>query len=197
MLEILGFMKQHDVKSLLDIGANVGHFSTIVKANFPNMDLLMLEANPYCKGPLERTGLPFEIACLSDEFKEVTLYLNPLNYQCTGVSYYQENTHHYTDAHPHKMTTKLLDNIVGDKTYEYIKMDTQGSELDILRGGKKAVERAKYIQLELSLIEYNKGAPLKDEVVEYMATIGFKPTLLVENHYHEGNLIQEDWIFTR
>jgi FkbM family methyltransferase len=197
MNKIIDFLKENKVQSLLDIGANVGNFSKLVKHTIPDMNILMLEANPYCDHALHQSRIPYEIACLSDEIKTVDLYLNPKNYMCTGTSYYKEVTVHYDNADWVKTETKLLDDVVRDRTYEYIKMDTQGSELDILRGGTKTVEKAKYIQLEISVQKYNEGAPLKDEVLEYMKSIGFSPNILVENHYHEGQLIQEDWIFTR
>jgi len=202
MQDILNFLKENKVQSLLDIGANVGNFSRTVKHFFPDMNILMLEANPYCDHPLSQSGIPYEIACLSDDIKTVDLYLNPKNYMCTGTSYYKEVTVHYDNADWVKTETKLLDDVVRDRTYEYIKMDTQGSELDILRGGTKTVEKAKYIQLETTLVKYNEGAPLKDEVVDYMKSVGFSPTKLVETHYKDHNpatgiVIQEDWIFTR
>ena len=47
-------------------------------------------------------------------------------------------------------------------------MDVQGAELDVLKGSKNALKHCKDLILELQVVEYNKGAPLKDEVITYV-----------------------------
>lgn len=204
--KILEFMRERSVNSLLDIGANIGLFSQTVRKYLPHIDIYMLEANPFCDNFLKSTGIDYDITCLSDIEKNVELYVNRNNFVCTGASYYKETTQHYDNATLVHVDAKPLDQVVFNryqehKAFDYIKMDTQGSELDIIRGGRKIIDQAKYIQIETSLIEYNKGAPLKDEVMLFMDSIGFKPALLVEKHYWNQDpndkLIQEDWIFTK
>jgi FkbM family methyltransferase len=205
-MDVIHFMMANNVKTLLDIGANVGHFSQSITSKNPNIQIYMLEANPFCEPFLQRTNIPYDIACLSDSEKFIRMYINKNNAVCTGASYYKETTKHYDDAEYVNVNTKLLDDVIFSKfgeykQFDYIKMDTQGSEIDIIKGGSKTIDQAKYIQIETSLMEYNKGAPLKDAVVEFMGTLGFKPSVLVEKHYWNQDpndkLIQEDWIFTR
>lgn len=207
MRNTLEFLIRNNITTLLDIGANVGVFSSVMKNHKPDLDIFMLEANPFCDSMLNRTGIPYEIACLSNESKEVKLYINRKNMICTGVSYYQEQTIHYSPEDYMLAETKLLDDVVlkrfgKQKAFEFIKMDTQGSELDIIRGGMKTIEQAKHIQIEVTLIEYNKGSPLIGEVVSFMKEIGFRQNEKVETLYQSqdpstGIVIQEDWIFSR
>lgn len=201
------FLVQNNIKTLLDIGANIGHFSRTMRHNIPNLDVFMIEANPFCENMLRSTGIPYEIACLSDLEKQVDLFMNRKNMICTGVSYYQEQTMHYADNDYIKTDTKILDKVIFNKfghqkSFEFIKMDTQGSELDIIRGGLNTIANTKHIQIETSLIEYNKGSPLKESVVQFMKDLGFKQNVMVEVHYQNQNpetniIIQEDWIFSR
>jgi FkbM family methyltransferase len=201
MEAILKFIEKNNVTSIIDIGANVGRFSSIVRHYFPQTELFMIEANPYCDNLLSRLDIPYEIVCLSDEEKEVKFYVEDENLIGTGASYYLENTRYYSRQNYMRTKTKLLDNIISerynDKSFDMIKLDTQGSEIDIMKGGLKTVDRARFVLVELSLIEYNLGAPLKDIVVDFMQTLGFKPLELVENHVVEGVLVQEDWIFAK
>lgn len=201
MRDILEYIQQNNISSLLDIGANVGNFSHIVKSYFPNMEILMIEANPFCDAMLRRTGFPYEIVCLSDEKKKVKFYLEDKNMIGTGASYYLEKTQYYSMKNHTIVDTETLDNLIktkyNDKLYEFIKMDTQGSEIDIMKGGKEVVGKAHHILLETSLIEYNENAPLQADYFSFMNTIGFRPVKKVEEHYSEGKLIQEDWIFSR
>lgn len=194
------------VKSALDIGANIGSWSLAVHSYNPEVNIFMLEGNPQCHDFLERTGIPFKIACLSNIEQRVKMYINKSNDVCTGVSYYLEQTQHYSEKDFIEVDTRLLDDVMitqfGDiPAFDYIKMDTQGSEMDIIEGGKRTLDKAKFVQLELSLIEYNKNAPKKETVMEEMLKHGFHPQYLIERLHWEMNptkdVIQEDWLFGR
>lgn len=197
MQKTLEFMGKHGVSSVLDIGANVGNYSVVIRHFFPRMKLLMLEANPNCEQYLSKTGIDYRIACLSDSVKEVDFFIENDNDVGTGSSYYIENTEFFSQKRYIKRMTETLDSIVGDDVFEFVKMDTQGSEIDIIKGGSSVINNAKFVSIELSLIEYNNGAPLKDEVVAFMKEYNFHPSEMVEEHYMNGALIQEDWIFSR
>lgn len=206
MQVICDYLRKNDVKTILDIGANVGAYSMVIKELLPEAYILMLEANLFCAPFLEKTGIPYDIACLSDVEKSVKMYVNKKNVVCTGTSYYKENTEHYSEEDYITVTTRTLDNVIiskygEQKKFDFIKMDTQGSEKDIINGGKKTIDAAKFIQLELSLIEYNKGAPLKNEMIDFLFSLGFTHSMLVDTHYWNQNpnekAIQEDWIFIR
>ena len=54
---------------------------------------------------------------------------------------------------------------------DFIKIDTQGSELDILRGGEKTISNCSLIYLECPIIEYNMGSPNLSEYIEYLNLI--------------------------
>lgn len=190
-------MDTNDVKSLLDIGANVGNYSKTIKYFIPDMKILMIEANPHCEKYLMNTGIDYKIACLSDSKKEVDFYLQDDNDVGTGSSYYLENTEYYSKKRSVKRNTDTLDDLIGDDAFQFIKMDTQGSEIDIIKGGLSTLNKASYVSIELSLIEYNINSPLKKDVIEFMEENGFYPIQLVEEHYSKGKLIQEDWIFTK
>jgi FkbM family methyltransferase len=194
MEQVLNLISQHQLTSFLDIGANYGRFSVALKNFYQDMDILMLEANPFCDAFLKRTGISYELVCLSDSEKEVKFYFQDNDFTGTGASYYLEKTQWYSNKNFTKMQTRRLDDVV-TKTYDFIKLDTQGSELDIMKGGKKTIGAARFVLIETSLIEYNESAPLKQEIFEYMQNIGFKPLEMVEEHYMGESVIQEDWIF--
>lgn len=198
MDKTLEFLYEKKVESLLDIGANVGYYSRVVKQFFPHMRQIMIEANPHCEQYLKPLGIKYHMACLSDSKKLVPFHLEDANDVGTGASIYKENTRYYQQGRKILLETQTLDDILNGEIFEFIKFDTQGSEIDIMSGGKKTLDAADYISIELSLIEYNHGAPLKDTVLKYVdVQFGFKPIKLVEEHYLEGRLIQEDWIFAR
>jgi hypothetical protein len=80
-------------------------------------------------------------------------------------------------------------------------MDTQGSELDIIKGGKNLISRAKAIILEENEFRYNFGAPLHSEIKQYMESIGFVLAELLDEknkdiRNREGNIVKQREIDT-
>jgi FkbM family methyltransferase len=100
-----------------------------------------------------------------------------------GNSYYRENPKYskavdilYPEEYKKTKTGHTLDFVSGLLEFEYpdlIKIDVQGAELDILKGAIKCLEHAKHVIVELQKVEYNKGAPNKDEVIEFLKENGF------------------------
>jgi FkbM family methyltransferase len=200
--------KKYKPNSILDIGAHYGEFSKFCRSLWKDVELLMIEGNSECEYILDQ--LPFDhcIVLLSDTNREVTLHLNPNNLSCTGTSYYKERTRHYKNSIEVKKNTYTLDEVVEDidKKYDIIKIDTQGSELDIIKGGLKTVKDSSYIIMEVPTLQYNEGSPLFDEIVKYMNNIGFSDYEIIEEHkwmdsnentFEFGSIFQVDVVFKK
>ena len=82
---------------------------------------------------------------------------------------------------------------------QLLKLDVQGSELDILRGGTKALEAAEIVVLEMSIIPINRGAPDFKEVYAFMDSHGFSITDIASfiRRPMDDALVQMDVIFAR
>ena len=200
--------KKYKPNSILDIGAHHGEFSKFCKSLWKDVDLLMIEGNDECDSILDNVPFDHCIVLLSDTNKEVTLYLNPNNLDCTGTSYYKERTRHYKNSIEVKKNTYTLDEVVEDidKKYDIIKIDTQGSELDIIKGGLKTVQNCSYLIMEVPTLQYNEGSPLFDEIIEYMNNIGFSDHEIIEEHkwmdknentFEYGSIFQVDVVFKK
>ena len=189
--------------AILDIGAHTGQFHSWSKRVWPDVGVFMIEANPLHESHLDKlammNGDNYLIAALGDEEREVTFYTRSDKPHTEGNSYYKEANYWDIPQLVQKSKTKLkkLDNIFeDDATFELIKIDTQGSELDILKGGKELVKRALAVVLEVSLIEYNEGAPSAEETINYMNKIGFEERMSIGEHYDGETIIQKDILFT-
>jgi FkbM family methyltransferase len=181
-----------DPKSILDIGANVGQFYNEIKTIFPNSYYYLIEGNDSCEVVLETLNVDYSICLLSDYEKEVDFYVRKNEPRCTGNSIYRENTSFYDDDQITilKKQTKTLSSILNNQTFDLIKIDVQGSEVDIIK-------RAKGVLMEISLVEYNQNAPVKEFVYEYMTNLGFIPIENIGNINHPitHELIQQDILF--
>jgi len=185
---------------LLDIGANNGDWALNQKRFSPELYVYCIEGNEKNSQELDRRFLPHQIALLSDIEKEVKFYFNKNDDVCTGMSYYKENNDYYLPENYIVKQTTTLKNILQtqDTTYDSIKIDTQGSEIDILKGTDEYINNFKVICLETSLEEYNEGSPDQDEVIKYMDSIGYKMSgVCGESRYTDGKLFQQDLIFTK
>ena len=186
-------------KSVLDIGANVGQFYNEIKNIFPNAYYYLIEGSENCRSALENLNVDFSISLLSDVEKEVDFYVRKHEPRCTGNSIYREQTSFFDDDQIviEKLQTKTLSNLFNNQTFDLIKIDVQGSEIDIINGGLEIIKNAKGIILEVSLVEYNQNSPTKDFVYEYMDNLGFTPAELIGNINHPitHELIQQDILF--
>ena len=202
-------MRLEEVKDLilepnyiLDIGAHTGQFYRWTKNVWPWSVVWMIEANEVHERTLKNmtvgTDDEYLIAVLGDEERDVTFYTRSDKPYTEGASYYKENAYWDIPQLVMKIPKKLqkLDNIfTDDTTFEVIKMDTQGSELDIMKGGKNLCKRASIIILEVSLVELNEGAPIYDEVVGFMDDFGFEERMCIGEHYEGDKIIQKDLVF--
>lgn len=130
--------------------------------------------------------------------KEVNFYKNRNNLICTGDSIYRELTEHYNDTSVliQRRVTETLDDIFPNGTeFDLIKLDTQGSEIDIIKGGQILCKKSKLILMEVSIEKYNQDSPLYDEVIAFMHSINFEKIDELEDHFLNGKLIQKDILF--
>ena len=191
-----------DPTSILDIGAHSGQFYGWAKPVWPNSVIWMIEANHLHEGVLKNltdyNNDEYLIAALGDKEREVTFYTRSDKPHTEGNSYYEELNYWDIQQLVQKSTVKLqkLDDIFTDDTiFEVIKLDTQGSELDILTGGEILCKKASVIILEVSYIQYNKGAPSNKEVIDFMKDFGFEEKMSIGEHYNGDEIVQKDIVF--
>ena len=67
----------------------------------------------------------------------------------------------------------LLDDYKFDKA-NFINIDVQGYELEVFRGGRKTLEQIDYIYCEVNRDEVYEGAPMVEELDEFLSDFGFE-----------------------
>jgi FkbM family methyltransferase len=168
-------------------------------AVFPDAYYYLIEGNPECEIYLKELNVDYDIKLLSDEEKPVYFYTRIENPLCTGSSLFREKTPFYADEEIKflKRRTHRLDDLNFNKNFDLIKIDTQGSELDIINGGLNTIDSTKGTILEVPEIQYNIGAPNKQTIFDRMEEMNFYPveTLGFNNHPIHGYKIQYDVLF--
>ena len=182
---------------ILDIGANVGQFYQIAKQTFPDSFIFSIEASNECEPYLKQLTDNYYIGLLTKDNLEYKYYSRKNDPTCTGNSIYKELTEFYSDEHLEiirKNGIRLDDLFEKESEFDLIKIDTQGSELDIIEGGINLCNKAKGILLEVSLTQYNENSPLYNEVLNYMENIGFKMKEILDEQRNHGSH-QQDILF--
>ena len=194
---------------VLDIGAFLGEFTLSCKKVWPKCECLMVEANELFESDLKKVGQPYLIECLGDSERIVDFYIpkDAGDISQSGSSYYKETTDYFNNdkIFSVKKNLKTLDSIIKDQ-YDFIKIDTQGSELDIINGGINTIVNANHVVLEVSLIEYNEGSPHMTEIIKKMWSLGFPNMKIVHcwgwpdgggSKYKHLEPVQFDIIFSK
>jgi len=80
---------------------------------------------------------------------------------------------------------------------DYLKLDTQGTELDIIRGGERIVRSKLVIRTEVEFVEMYEGQDLFDEVARELSLAGFRFLDFTDGPRHQGKRIWADALFVR
>lgn len=163
-----------------DIGSNVLHWYRIAKNIWPDSTIICFDALKEVE--ILYKDIDFENCLLSDQNDKSVDFYYSLDFP-GGSSYYKENVKinpHadviYPESQKRVLKTITLDTVIANKKYplpDLVKMDVQGSELDVLKGAQHCIAHTKDVILELQLVDYNKGAPKAPEVIAYMESIHF------------------------
>lgn len=181
------------INVVYDVGAHKGRWTKWNKKILNKSEFILFEANEIHAKKLEKLKSRFFIQVLASEDKEVKFYRKG----GTGDSLYLENTDHY-DGRAELVLAKRLDTLINENklpSADYIKLDVQGAELDILRGATDTLKHCSLVYMECPIIEYNIGSPKLNEYLIFMEQLGFRPLKIFEQHVHSGILIQIDIMF--
>ena len=183
--------------NILDIGANNGYFSDLCKSVWPNSNITAIEANPFWSSTLKEKNYNHIITLLGNETKSsVNFYVNKQDKGSTGCSIYKELSNFFDENNCETISLPMnkLDDITND-SFDFIKMDTQGSELDIIKGGLNTIKKCKHLLIEVSLKPSNENAPLKEDIVKFLANNNFEIVDVLYDHIINGELFQQDILF--
>jgi FkbM family methyltransferase len=164
-----------DPKVVIDVGAYIGEWTRTCRRVFPHATVLMVEPQSKCMTHLCRTAseLPrTEFACVLLGASQRSGI--PFHVLETASSVLKDTGASKAETVSIPMTT--LD-VVTEGTHfanpDLIKLDVQGYELEVLKGGERALKSAEAILMEVNLLPIFSGAPLFHEATEFMAQRGF------------------------
>lgn len=72
------------------------------------------------------------------------------------------------------VATTTLDDEFSENAFDYIRIDTQGSELEIMSSGRRCLDSVMAIECEVEFVEQYVGQPRFSEVEIFLRSIGFQ-----------------------
>lgn len=186
-----------------DVGACRGGWTRLAAEVFPDARFVLFEANADHAAELKCGGHTYFIAALGAEDGGTRAFHVPRKGDVTGASLYVENTAHYAQPNleVREVATARLDTLVARENLsppQLIKIDVQGAELDVLAGARATLAEVSALIVELSLIDYNKSAPLIASAMAAIDRMGFTCVDLCEVHRTGGGFVlQLDLLFVR
>ena len=135
---------------VVDIGANVGTFALYAKQWSSNVNIHCYEPNPQVIDLLKQNlqlcqNIQIHSKALSDQNNELNLYLHPQN---TGATTLTDETNTYQKMKVPVKNAKEAFNEIGLSSIDVLKIDTEGSEVNILKSIESMLPNISIIMLE-------------------------------------------------
>lgn len=198
------------IKTIFDIGASDGSFARMTRKHFPHVQIYSFE-------PLHEVYRALVKNMHEDaKFKAYNLALgetsgksiihksasNPSSSLLTmGVLHkklYPKSAEHTSE----EIHVERLDEIMKNTPLEkpvLVKIDVQGFEANVVRGGKAVLSQADIILVENSFVTLYEGQALFGEIHNLLASLGFSYRGRSETHYNTktGEPVYEDSVFIK
>ena len=155
--------------TVLDIGAYEGYWTLDLLEVFPSAKVLMVEAqknkSPFLeKIKLQYPNTDYAISLLSSRDGDQKYFLE--DETASHISAFP-----VTDNPGVILKTQTVDSLLKEKHFalpDFIKLDVQGHEMEVLKGAEAAMVHAEVCLLEISLFDFGDGTPLLLEMLNFM-----------------------------
>ena len=207
----LDLMHTNQIDLVFDVGANVGQYARRIRALGYAGDIVSFEpmADAYAElraqasadprwqtvqtgiGDHDGTGL---INVSTNSYSSSLLAMLPLHTDSAPEAVY---------VRQEPICLQRLDSLI-DQFYQpgqnlYVKIDTQGFERQVFDGSRRAFDKIRGFQMELSLQPLYEGETLMQEMLNLLRAEGYTLKLIEGGHknYETGELLQIEGYFFR
>lgn len=197
-LEFLDRLKRSQIKIdvIWDVGAFRGEWTKQTKKHLPSARYILFEPNDQHNIFLKNTSSEFHNMILGKEDNDVKFF----SHGGTGDSMYPEFDEflkvrsEFRSARSYKIDTLIKDH-QNFPPPDFLKLDVQGAELDVLNGATETIKLVKVMLIECPIVNYNLGSPNIHEYLEFMFRNDFVPFFVTEIHRLQQIVTQIDIAF--
>lgn len=199
-----------NISTVVDIGANEGQFALKFSKILPSADFYCFEPIGSCfntlKSNLANVKCKLFPYALGDENAEMEINVydhNPSSSLLEMAELHKSVFDKSFDIKSReKISVKILDEILEDelnnKSY-LVKIDVQGFEDKVIKGGKNVISQAKVIIIEMSYVELYQEQKLFNDIYSLLISLGFsfKGNLAQSINPKNGEVLYSDSIFIK
>jgi FkbM family methyltransferase len=209
----LAFLKQYEINSVIDVGANSGQFAREVRSVLPSAYLYSFEplTEEYARlvhnmNKNDERFRAFNVALGESNGKRVMFRDNftPSSSLLRPTEVQKRTFPHTGTVRETTITIRTLDEIVAENSLclepqLFIKLDVQGYEQRVIEGGLHTLNKARLLMIEENYHHFYEGQPSFEELFALLLQIGFKYKGSVNQSYHpaSGLPLFADGIFVR
>jgi FkbM family methyltransferase len=204
-------MQNHGIDLVLDVGANTGQFGRLLRDlgfrgrivsfeplqdTFATLRQLtahdaLWECRKLALGHFDGTAL---MNVSVNSFSSSFLAVSARNVQIEpGISYVGEEK-----VNIRRLAT-ILNSVAQPNNKIYLKIDTQGYELNVLNGALGIIDRFPLIQLETAFFEGYETQPVIEEIIGFLRRLRYR-IVWIEPGWEDsktGEMLEADLIFAR
>jgi FkbM family methyltransferase len=191
---------------VVDIGANVGEFTSAVRRLDPRGRVLAVEPAPEPRAALERRfagdpAVTIDASALSDARGTSTFNVSASTVFSSLLPMRPEVAELYSPADTEIVSTPTVDVATLDdlvkEPVRLLKVDTQGHDLRVLNGGQETLARTDAVLLELALVHHYEHDSTFFELHPRMLELGFVLRDVGPAHVEQGRALWMDGCYVR
>ena len=201
------FFVDPTIKTIFDVGANMGQFSNAARCFYPKANIFSFEPDPETFKTLVKN---------TQKFSNISAYNYAFGNE-DGMIEFNKNSYHHSSSilKLHKENTDFpggnittikvdifcLDTKIVDFAIQkpaLLKLDVQGFELQVLKGGVNSLSEFKYILLEASLDTLYEDQPDFSQINNFLEQNGFYLYKMMDFNMGKNlNYIEADFLYIR
>jgi FkbM family methyltransferase len=204
------WLKEAGIKTVIDVGAHSGEFSSAMHAVLPEAHIYAFEPLEDCHRKLRQrlggngTLDSFQIA-VGERTGEIDFWRSSFPKSSSALAM---STLHQTafpwSAKNERLTVPLdtLDHCIGERDLPakvFLKIDTQGYDDRVLKGGRQLLKKIDYVLVEVSFSPLYDGQANFHDIYDFLRAAGFYYAGNMEQLLspQDGSILQADALFVR
>ena len=196
--QFINYIRQKEIKDMVvvDVGSNIGNYTDYIQNEIPTIKkCYAFEPIKSCydKIKVKKNRVIYNIGLGSKKEKKVF-------YECIGSETHSSFVNREWlykkpeyNIYKKEIFIDTLDNFIDEKV-DILKIDTEGFELEVLKGSIKQLKNKKidYIQFEYGGCFQDNGVKLND-VINFIKEYGYEVYSLVDNKFQNITNYEDDY----